>query len=108
PSSAGGAADPAAVTGDAEVERQAAVDLAHRLLLGQPLQLGQELLDLRPDVPGEVLGGERRRRRVGDGLDGDAVEGAAARPAAGPSPPQEYTPCPRRSAGPIRTSRKPT
>jgi hypothetical protein len=56
-----GVFNPSAVTRRTKVEHQAPVNLIHRLLFGNALQLGKQVLNLLPEIPdrssAEITGG---------------------------------------------------
>jgi hypothetical protein len=70
--------DPAVVARNAEEKHELAVNLVFELLLRKGTNPVEELFDLEAEVQVEVLFMEDRGRGVGDGLDADDVEGAAA------------------------------
>jgi hypothetical protein len=61
------------------VEDRPAIDLVLRLLSVEAIQLRGEAKDFRTDILGEVVLGEDRLRRVGEGEDRNDVEVAAPR-----------------------------
>ena len=75
-----GPLDPGPVTGAAQQEGEAAVDLFHQFRFRLLFQLGQELLDPAPDILGEFLGADFRRRWVGNSFDRDTKKVPGARP----------------------------
>jgi hypothetical protein len=73
-----GSFNPGAKAGCAEVQGKPPIDLIEGLLLGETFHLGESLQDLPADVARQVLGRHLRRRRIGDGFDGDLKEVAGA------------------------------
>src|SRR5262249_35000610 len=71
--------DPSPVALRAQEEVLRLIDLIHEVRLARPLQLVDPLTNLAADIAGEIILGERRRCRVGDGEDPDDVVVAAAR-----------------------------